>query len=220
MQRHSAPTVAAGKPEEPVAKHVTAALRQSAPASKVKLCFLLLCSVVNAACLQGALRSRPMTHHCSTPMWAVRLITDMHCVSVKASRFATPRPSAQQVLQQEPEQKSNAIVKRHSAPGSSKKCEGIQSPTGIMMDSSQDAKTKSLKRQSMPPVARKPLACVSNKVVLKTPGSSVKLPGTPAAGPADEEGETLPNRKRKLVAATATRSTSARTVINDDDDFA
>ena len=35
VQRHSAPTAAASKPEEPVAKHVTAALRQSAPAKKV-----------------------------------------------------------------------------------------------------------------------------------------------------------------------------------------
>lgn len=139
---------------------------------------------------------------------------------MKASRFATPRPSAQQGLQQEPEQKSDATVKRHSAPGSSKKHEGKQSPTGI--DSSQDAKTKSLKRQSMPPVARKPLACVSNKVVSKTPGSktsgsNVKLS---AAGLADDDSETLPNRKRKLVTATAARSTSARTVIDDDDDFA
>ena len=38
VQRHSAPIPAAGKPEEPIAKHVTAALRQSAPAPKVKLC--------------------------------------------------------------------------------------------------------------------------------------------------------------------------------------
>ena len=34
-QRHSAPTVATGNPEGPVPKHVTAALRQSAPAAKV-----------------------------------------------------------------------------------------------------------------------------------------------------------------------------------------
>lgn len=57
VQRHSAPTVAAGKPEEPMAKHVTAALRQSAPASKVKLCLLLLRPVFNATCLHRALRS-------------------------------------------------------------------------------------------------------------------------------------------------------------------
>lgn len=38
VQRHSAPGPAPGKPEEPVAKHVTAPLRQSAPAPKVKLC--------------------------------------------------------------------------------------------------------------------------------------------------------------------------------------
>ena len=110
------------------------------------------------------------------------------------------------------------MVKRHSAPGSSKKHEGKQSLTG--MNSSQDAKTKSSKRQSMPPVARKPLACVSNKIVSKTPGSSVKLPGTPAVGLADDDSETLPNRKRKLVTANAARSTSARKVIDDDDDFA
>lgn len=55
VQRHSAPIVAAGKPEEPVAKHVTAALRQSAPASKVRLCFLLICPVVNAIGLHKAL---------------------------------------------------------------------------------------------------------------------------------------------------------------------
>ena len=140
---------------------------------------------------------------------------------MKAFRFATPRPSAQQGLQQEPEQKSDAKIKRHSAPGSSKKHEVKQSPTGI--DSSQDAaKIESLKRQSMPPVARKPLACVSNKVGSntsgsKTPGSNVKLL---AAGPADDDTDTLPNRKRKLVTATTARCTSARTVIDDDDDFA
>ena len=133
---------------------------------------------------------------------------------MQASRFATPRPSAQQSLQQESEQKPDAMVERHSAPGSSKKHESKQSPTG--MDNSQDAKTKSLKRQSMPPVARKPLACVSNKIVSKTPGSK----GTLAVGPPDEDSETLPNRKRKLVTASAVRSTSARTVIDDDDDFA
>ena len=36
VQRHSAPTAAASKPDEPVAKHVTAALRQSLPAHKVQ----------------------------------------------------------------------------------------------------------------------------------------------------------------------------------------
>lgn len=36
VQRHSAPAPATGKPEEPIAKHVTAALRQSAPAKKVR----------------------------------------------------------------------------------------------------------------------------------------------------------------------------------------
>ena len=114
------------------------------------------------------------------------------------------------------------MVKRHSAPGSSIKHEDEQSPAG--MDSSRVVKTKTLKRQSMPPGPRKPLACVSNKVVSKTPGSkkpgsNVKLPSTLASGLADDDSETLPNRKRKLVAATAPRSASARTV-NEDDDFA
>ena len=89
------------------------------------------------------------------------------------------------------------------------------------MDSSQDVKAKSLKRQSMPPVSRKPLACVSNKIVSKTPGSKGKTRSVPVSQAADEDSETLPNRKRKLVSATAPRSTSARTVIinDDDDDF-
>lgn len=41
VQRHSAPIPSAGKTEEPVAKHVTAALRQSAPAPKVQLCLCI-----------------------------------------------------------------------------------------------------------------------------------------------------------------------------------
>ena len=65
-QRHSAPVVAAGKPEEPVAKHVTAALRQSAPASKVKLCFLLLCPVVKATCLHNIFAQGPVAQHCGS----------------------------------------------------------------------------------------------------------------------------------------------------------
>lgn len=88
---------------------------------------------------------------------------------------------------------------------------------GLGMDSSNTVKTKTLKRQSMPPVARQPLACVSNKVVLKTPGmcSTVRPPSMLPSGLADYA-ETLPNRKRKLAAGTA----SARTISSDDDDFA
>ena len=80
VQRHSAPIVA-GKPEEPVAKHVSAALRQSAPASKVKLCFLLLCPVVKATWLHRALCSRAN----GSALWNMHVcwqaVTDMHaCV--------------------------------------------------------------------------------------------------------------------------------------------
>lgn len=56
VQRHSAPIIAAGKPEEPVAKHVTAALRQSAPAPKVTLCLVALSSVM---LVQGYVLKRP-----------------------------------------------------------------------------------------------------------------------------------------------------------------
>ena len=36
VERHSAPEAASARSEEPVAKHVTAALRQSAPGTKVR----------------------------------------------------------------------------------------------------------------------------------------------------------------------------------------
>lgn len=66
VQRHSAPLIAAGKPEEPVAKHVTAALRQSAPASKVTLCFVAL-----SVCWYRAVSSRVLAQQCGKHMYAV-----------------------------------------------------------------------------------------------------------------------------------------------------
>lgn len=75
VQRHSAPLIAASKPEEPVAKHVTAALRQSAPAPKVTLCFVgtLFCMLVQGCIFMGP---------CAT-LWKVQvccelLLTHMH----------------------------------------------------------------------------------------------------------------------------------------------
>ena len=137
---------------------------------------------------------------------------------MQAPRFAAPRPSVQSDVQQQPEPGSETKPNRQSAPGCTSRPADEQSGTSI--NSSQDVKSKLLKRQSMPAVPRKPLACVSNKVVSKTPSSNITLPHNANLPPDSADGDTLPNRKRKLVAAVAPRSLAARTINHDDDDFA
>ena len=154
-----------------------------------------------------------------------RYVLSLPSHAMQAPRFAAPRPSLP--LSANQQQKPTPKPSRHSAPG----------PGFVPFEDETDAhpddpvsrtevkssNSKGWMRNSLPSMPRKPLACVSNKVLPKAKAfdNSVPLSGSKRAisGSTQADGDTLPVRKRKVEDGAAVRVTCARAVIDDDDDF-
>ncbi|DBA95427.1 TPA: DNA-dependent ATPase protein rad54 [Trebouxia sp. C0006] len=141
--------------------------------------------------------------------------------AVKAPRFAAPRPSLP--LSAKQQQKPTPKPSRHSAPGPGFVPFEDATDAPVSRTEVKSGNSKGLMRTSLPSMPRKPLACVSNKVLPKAKASdnSVHLSGSKRAvsGSTQADGDTLPIRKRKVEDGAAVRVTCARAVIDDDDDF-
>lgn len=140
--------------------------------------------------------------------------------AMQAPRFAAPRPSLP--LSANQQQKPTPKPSRHSAPGPGFVPFEDETDAPVSRTEVKSSNSKGLMRTSLPSMPRKPLACVSNKVLPKAKASdnSVPLSGSKRAvsGSRQADGDTLPVRKRKVEDGAAVRITCARAVIDDDDD--
>ncbi len=140
--------------------------------------------------------------------------------NMQAPSFAAPRPSGALAVAQKPDLKPS----RHSAPGPDTVPHIDQASAEVSKAEAEPNIKKGLMRHSLPAVPRKPLACVSNKVLPKAKASesSIALSGgkRSASGSQQADGDTLPIRKRKLDHSAPPRATPVRTVNDDDGDFA
>ena len=140
---------------------------------------------------------------------------------MQAPRFAAPRPSLPLTANQQ--QKPTPKPSRHSAPGPGLVPFEDATDAPVSRTEVKSGNSKGLMRTSLPSMPRKPLACVLNKVLPKAKASDISVPlsGSKRAvsGSKQADGDTLPVRKRKVEDGAAVRVTSARAVIDDDDDF-
>ena len=150
-----------------------------------------------------------------------RSVLNMPSHAMQAPRFAAPRPSLPLTANQQ--QKPTPKPSRHSAPGPGLVPFEDATDAPVSRTEVKSGNSKGLMRTSLPSMPRKPLACVLNKVLPKAKASdnSVHLSGSKRAvsGSTQADGDTLPIRKRKVEDGAAVRVTSARAVIDDDDDF-
>ncbi len=151
-----------------------------------------------------------------------RSMLNMPSHAMQAPRFAAPRPSLP--LSANKQQKPTSKPSRHSAPGPGLVSFEDATDAPVSRTEVKSSNNKGLMRSSLPSMPRKPLACVSNKVLPKAKASdnSVPLSGSKRAVSGSQQpeadGDTLPVRKRKVEDGAAVRVTCVRAVLDDDDD--
>ena len=151
-----------------------------------------------------------------------RSVLNMPPNAMQAPRFAAPRPSLP--LSAKQQQKPTPKPSRHSAPGPGFVPFEDATDAPVSRTEVKSGNSKGLMRTSLPSMPRKPLACVSNKVLPKAKASDngVPLSGSKRAVSGcqqpEADGAILPVRRRKVEDGAAVRVTSARAIIDDDDD--